>query len=125
MGTIWAPSYENILMEHFEGKFIYPLIKTFLLIYLRFIDNIFFMWKGSKTDLENLSNKLNPKHRSIKFKCKISKERISFLRTEKYIKNKKLYTQIFRNKTNTQDFPNLKKPKLFKKTATCTTKHYK
>ena len=82
------------------------------------------MWKGSKTDLENLSNKLNPKHRSIKFKCKILKERISFLRTEKYIKNKKLYTQIFRNKTNTQDFPNLKKPKLFKKTATCTTKHY-
>ena len=69
METTWAPSYESILMEHFERKFIYPLLKTFLLIYLRFIDNIFFMWTGSKTDLENLSNKLNSKHPSIKFKC--------------------------------------------------------
>ena len=69
METIWAPSYESILMEHFEGKFKHPLLKTFLLIYLRFIDNIFFMWTGSKTDLENLSNKLNSKQPSIKFKC--------------------------------------------------------
>ena len=86
MGTICAPSDENILTEHFEGKFIYLLNKTFLLIYLRFIDNIFFTWTGSKTDLENFSNKSNPKHPSIKFKCEISKGRTSFLGTEKYIR---------------------------------------
>ena len=28
------------------------------------------MWTGSKKDLENLLNKFNVKHRSIKFKCK-------------------------------------------------------
>ena len=29
MGTISAPSYRNIFMDHFERKFIYPFIKTF------------------------------------------------------------------------------------------------
>ena len=68
MGTIFPPPYANILMEHFEGKFIYSLIKTFLLIYLRSIDSIFFLWTGSKTNLENLLNKVNAKHPSVKFK---------------------------------------------------------
>ena len=74
MGTISAPSYANIFMDHFERKFIYPFIKTFSLIYLRFIDNMFFIWTGSKTDLEKLLNKLNAKHPSIKFEYEISKE---------------------------------------------------
>ena len=44
------------------------------------------MWTVSKTDLKNFSNKSSPKHPSIKFKCEISKERTSFLDTEKYIR---------------------------------------
>ena len=67
MGTICAPSYANILMDHFEIKFIYPSIKTFSLIYLRFIDNIFFIWRTIRTDLVKISNDLNTKHPSIKF----------------------------------------------------------
>ena len=43
MGAICAPSYANIFMDHFERKFIYPFIKTFSLIYFRFIDAIFFI----------------------------------------------------------------------------------
>ena len=104
MGTICAPSYGNIFMDHFERKFIYPFIKTFSLIYLRFIDDIFFIWTGSKTDLENFLNELNTKHPSIKFEYEISKERISFLDTEIYIKKGKLYTKIFRKKTDRQTF---------------------
>ena len=48
MGTIYAPSYANIFMYHFERKCIYPFIKTFSLIYLRFIDAIFFIWTARK-----------------------------------------------------------------------------
>ena len=98
MGTICALSYANILMEHFEGKFIYPPIKTFLLIYLRFIDDIFFLWTGSKKDLENLLNKLNTERSSIKFKCKVSKEIIFFLDTKIYVKNKKLRIRYLERK---------------------------
>ena len=107
MGTICAPSYANIFMDHLERKFIYPLIKTFSLIYLRFIDDIFFIWTGSKTDLEKFLNALNTKHPSIKFDYEISKEIISFLDIEIYIKNNKLHTKIFRKKTDRQTFLNV------------------
>ena len=107
MGTICAPSYANIFMDHFERKFIYPFIKTFSLIYLRFIDDIFFKWTGSKTDLETFLNELSAKHPSIKFEYEISKERISFLDTEIYIKNNKLHTKIFKKETDRQTFLNI------------------
>ena len=107
MRTLCTPSYANIFMDHFERKFIYPFIKTFLLIYLRFIDDIFFMWTGSKSDLEKVLNELTTKHPSIKFEYEISKERISFLDTEINIKNNKLHTKIFRKKTNRQTFLNI------------------
>ena len=98
MGTICALSYANILMEHLEGKFIYPPIKTFLLIYLRFIDDIFFLWTGSQKDLENLLKKFNAERSSIKFKCKVSKEIIFFLDTKIYVRNKKLRIRYLERK---------------------------
>ena len=43
MGTICAPSYANIFMDHFERKYISPFLQGLSLIYLRFIDDIFFI----------------------------------------------------------------------------------
>ena len=76
METICAPSYANIFMDHLERKFIYPFIKTFSLVYLRFIVHKFSIWTGNKTDLTNFVNELNAKRLSIKFEYEISKERI-------------------------------------------------
>ena len=119
MGAICIPSYVNIFMDHFERKFIYPFIKAFSLMYLRFIDDIFFIWTGSKIDLEKFLNELNSKHSSIKFEYEILKERISFLNTKIYVKNKKLYTKTFRDqeKTDCQTFFNVNSdhPKSIKK----------
>ena len=117
MGTVWAPSYANIFIYHSQRKFIYPFIKTFSLIYLRFTDDTFFIWTGSKINLESFVNKLNLKHPSIKFEYKISKERISFLDTEIYIKKKKkLHTKIFRKKADPRTFLNINSehPKLLR-----------
>ena len=65
----------TLICKHFCGpfrrKFKYPCIETFSLIYLRFKDNIFFIWTRSKTDLEKLLNKLNGKHLSIKIEYEI------------------------------------------------------
>ena len=41
MRTICADLYASIFMHHFVKKFIYPFIKTFSLIYLRFVGAIF------------------------------------------------------------------------------------
>ena len=51
IGTICASSFANIFMDNFENKFIYPIMKTILLICLRFIADIFLIWTGNKTDL--------------------------------------------------------------------------
>ena len=56
MGTICTPSYANIFMDHFEKKYIYPFLQRLSLIYLPFIDDIFFIWTGTKEQLRNCLN---------------------------------------------------------------------
>ena len=75
-------------------------------MYLRFIDDIFFISTGSKT--EKCLNELNTKHPSIKFEYEISKERTSFLDPEIYtLKSNKLHTKIFKKKTDHQTILNI------------------
>ena len=45
MGTIYTPSYANQFMAQFEEKHIYPYIKDMLFLYLRYVDDIFIIWK--------------------------------------------------------------------------------
>ena len=104
MGTICAPSYGNIFMDHFERKYISPFLQGLSLIYLRFIDDLFFIWTGSKEQFFRTLDELNTKHDPIKFEYKISKTSISFLDTEVYIKNNKIYTKIYRKQTDRQSF---------------------
>ena len=98
MGTICAPSYANIFMDHFEKKTYIPIYHRILInlsqIYWRHI----FIWTGSKKDLMKFLNELHTKHESIKFEYQISKTSIIFLDTEVCIKNNKLYTKIYRKK---------------------------
>ena len=62
-------------MDHFEKKLIYPFIKGFSLIFLRFTDNIFFLWAGNKKDQMKFLNEFNTKHKSIRFEYQISKSK--------------------------------------------------
>lgn len=100
IGTIGTPSYTNILMDHFEGKFIYSFIKAFSFIYLRIIDDIFLYGHAVKHIWKKFLRELNTKHLSIKFEFKILKERISFLEMKIYFQNNKLYTRVFRKKAD-------------------------
>ena len=50
MGTICAPAYNNIFMGFFERKYICPFLERLSLSYLRFIDNIFFIWTVSNDE---------------------------------------------------------------------------
>ena len=74
MGTICAPSYENIFMSELEEKYIYPLIKNKSAIYLRYIDDIFMVWTKPKYELKHFINEINKKHQSIKFDSKFPKK---------------------------------------------------
>ena len=48
MSTLCAPSYADLFMAQFEEKHIYPYVKDIALLYLRYIDDIFIIWEGTK-----------------------------------------------------------------------------
>ena len=79
MGTKCAPTYANLFMGQFEGKHIYPKILNKVHIYLRYIDDIFFIWHGSKQELEHFIEHINQVHPTIKFDCTYSFQTINFL----------------------------------------------
>ena len=57
MGTKCASSHANIFMGWFEEKFIFPLLTKLSNFYLRFIDDIFLVWNGTKTEFDSFLKK--------------------------------------------------------------------
>ena len=51
MDTKYAPNYANIFMGWLEEQFIFPLLANLIAFHLRFIDNIFLIWNGTKLNL--------------------------------------------------------------------------
>ena len=101
MGTVCAPSCMNIFMVNFEAKHIYPYIKENSLLYLRYADNIFMIWKGTKADLITFIKELNEKHKTIKFDFQISRRKITFLDVMLYKdKNNNIQTTLYRKPTD-------------------------
>ena len=87
MGTIVVQNYGNIFMGKFEKAYIYLYINLFSNFYCRFIDDIFYIWNGTVTQLQELIKELNDRHSTIKFDFNNSKTSMQFLDTTVY-KNK-------------------------------------
>ena len=88
MGTKCAPSYANIFIGWFEQKFIFPLLTNLSDFYQRFIDDIFLIWNGTKTEFDNFLKKIN--------ECgRMSKTEINFLDTTVFKVNNKLRTKLY------------------------------
>ena len=105
MGTLCAPAYANIFMAQFEKQHIYPYIKNKSILYLPYIDDIFLIWTGTKQELLMLLEKLNSKHKTIKFEHNISNNNISFLDTLIYKdKNNTLQTTLYQKPTDQQSY---------------------
>ena len=101
VGTICAPAYANTFMAQFEKQHIYPYINNKSILYLRYIDDIFMIWTGTKQELLIILEKLNSKHKTIKFEHNISNNSISFLDTLIYKdKNNNLQTTLYRKPTD-------------------------
>ena len=65
VSTICVPSYTNNFMANFEAKHMYPYIKEMSLLYLRYIDDIYIIWKGTKAELMTFIKKLTEKHKML------------------------------------------------------------
>ena len=122
MGTACAQSYANIFMVRFKEKDIYPLTKGRAEQYLRYIENIFFIWKGMEKEMENFFNKINKNHPSIKFDPKYSISDFEFIDVlVRKDEQKRLQTTVFKKKTNRQSYLHATSDHLatFKKSIPC------
>ena len=59
MGTRVAPIYANRFMADFEERFVYKRDKQ-PLVWLRFIDDVFFVWTHGQQELTDFINEINP-----------------------------------------------------------------
>ena len=104
MGTICAPQHENVNIDHFERKYVYPFLQEISLIYLRFIDDIFFIRNSATEQITNCLNDVNKKHNSIKSEYNISQTSITLFDPEIFAQNKNIVTKIYWKSTDRQNF---------------------
>ena len=78
MGTKMAPRYANLFMDRFERGF--PDSETTRpLVWLRYIDDIFCVWTGSRPSLDAFLDRLNTRHSTLRFTSEISHAHVEFL----------------------------------------------
>ena len=105
MGTKCAPSYANLFMGKFAEMYILPQHLNKCSLYLRYIDDIFFIWKNSEAELKSFIKEINEIHPTIKFDVKYSYKEISFLDTTVRIaSNNELVTTLHKKPTDKQSF---------------------
>ena len=105
MGTKCAPCYANLFMGSFEERFIYPKIKDKCISYLRYIDDIFMIWNGTKEEFEEFIEYINNCHSTIKFDYTISTGEVNFLDTTVYRDiNNTLRTKLYTKPTDRQSY---------------------
>ena len=74
------------------------------MMYVRYIDDIFLIWKGSKEDLEKFLSEINEVHQSIKFDHELSKESVNFLDCKVSLSGKKVSTAVFTKPTDRKSY---------------------
>ena len=79
MGTKCAPTYASLFMGKFEERYIIPMIRDRVLLYIRYIDDLLMIWKDSEEELIKFLEELNKKHPTIKFEYEYSREKVNFL----------------------------------------------
>uniref|UniRef100_A0A8C5PYV0 Reverse transcriptase domain-containing protein n=1 Tax=Leptobrachium leishanense TaxID=445787 RepID=A0A8C5PYV0_9ANUR len=97
MGTRFAPSYANLFMAYWEHFNIYSkgIWSDQLILYKRYIDDIFIIWKGDNLSLSTFLDDLNLNNWGIKLEYFFSKQEVNFLDLTIYTQDNSLKTKTF------------------------------
>lgn len=80
MGTKFAPSYANLFMGNFEKIMIQlPRWTNNIVCYKRYIDYLFFIWKGDKEEFDFFVQYLNNNEWGLTFTSNISQTNLEYL----------------------------------------------
>ena len=104
MGTKVAPPYASLFLGRFEEQYIFELFPGIITVFLRFLDDIFFIWEHGEQKLREFFEHLNSVHNTIKFTYEFSKTQVNFLDTTVYLtkESRKLKTRLFIKPTDTR-----------------------
>ena len=106
MGTRVAPNFANVYMGRFEENFVYKTDwSNYVIIWVRFIDDIFLIWKGDIDSLTEFIDHLNNAAPSIKFTHEISTNSVNFLDTT-VLKDRQgnISTEVYQKPTDTHPY---------------------
>ena len=103
IGTKFAPPYACLFMDRVENEFLdSELVKSWL--WLRYIDDVFFIWTESEEKLEGFLNRLNDFHPNLKFTHEKSKSSVNFLDVSVSIVDNKIETDLYCKPTDCHQF---------------------
>jgi len=103
MGTKFAPPYACIFMDVLETKFLNDeVLKPWC--WMRYIDDIFFVWTHGREKLEDFLKRLNEVHPTIKFTHENSENEVNFLDIKVSIEGNKVSTNLFCKPTDCHQF---------------------
>jgi len=106
MGTRAAPSFANVYMGQLGDKFVYQKERLkYIIDWVRFIDDIFLIWKGSKDSLTAFIGYLNVVVPLITFTHEISCSSVNFLDTKVIkISMSDINTDLYQKPTDTHPY---------------------
>ncbi|CAH2274336.1 Hypothetical predicted protein, partial [Pelobates cultripes] len=95
-----APMYANTYMRVFEKEHILHPYREQIVQYVRFIDDILILWKGSVVEAEQFVKKVNCLPSPIKITANISDIIVQYLDLEIFIKDSRIEYQLYSKPTD-------------------------
>ena len=103
IGTKFAPPYACIFMDKIEIDFLETqTVKP--IVWLRYIDDIFFMWNESEEKFEEFLENLNNFHPNLKFTSEKSKKSVNVLDVTVSLIDQHLETDLYCKSTDCHQF---------------------
>ena len=103
MGTKMASSYAKLFMGNFEQKALAAATHS-LLIWWRYIDDIFLLWRHGEGKLNDFITYLNNLHPTMKFTSSFSYNEIPFLDVKVMLLNGRLETDLYVKPTDKHQY---------------------
>lgn len=103
IGTKMAPSYANLFMHKIESGIIdsFPYKPV---TWMRYIDDIFFVWMNGEESLKLFMNHMNNYHDTIKFTFNWSTEEVDFLDVTVKLNDGIIQTDLYTKPTDKHQY---------------------
>ena len=103
MGTKFAPTYACIFMDKVETDFL-ASEETQPWVWLRYIDDIFFVWTEGEEELKGFIERINSFHPNLKYTDKISRDEVEFLDVTVRLESGSFSTELYCKPTDKHQY---------------------